>query len=78
MLFRSVLKSEDLYADTATTVQQVLAFLDLPEYQLSEYPNANPGAYQRVNESVRELLRDYFKPYNQELEEYLGRKFDWE
>lgn len=72
-----ILKSEDFYADVAATVQQVLAFLDLPEYQLSEYQNANPGAYQRVNESVRELLSDYFKSYNQELEEYLGRKFDW-
>jgi len=73
-----VLKSEDLYAGAAATVSQVLEFLDLPEYQLSEYQNANPGVYQRVNESIRELLSDYFKPYNQELEEYLGRKFDWE
>lgn len=73
-----VLKSEDLYAGAAATVKQVLAFLDLPEYQLSEYQNTNPGFYPRVNESVRNLLSDYFKPYNQELEEYLGRKFDWE
>jgi tetratricopeptide (TPR) repeat protein len=72
-----ILKSEDFYAGAATTVKQVLEFLDLPEYQLSEYQNANPGSYQRVNESVRDWLRDYFKPYNQELEEYLGRKFDW-
>jgi len=72
-----ILKSEDFYGNVGETVQQVLAFLDLPEYQLSEYQNANPGSYQRVNESVRELLIDYFKPYNQELEEYLGRKFDW-
>ncbi len=73
-----VLQSEDLYAGAATTVNHVLAFLELPEYQLSEYQNANPGSYQRVNQSVRHLLSDYFKPYNQELEEYLGRKFDWE
>ncbi len=72
-----ILKSEDFYENVGETVQQVLAFLDLPEYQLSEYQNANPGSYQRVNESIRELLSDYFKPYNQELEEYLGRKFDW-
>ncbi|MEG4321087.1 MULTISPECIES: tetratricopeptide repeat protein [unclassified Microcoleus] len=72
-----ILKSEDLYAGAAATVQQVLAFLQLPEYQLSEYQNANPGAYPLVNQSVRELLNDYFKPYNQELEEYLAIKFDW-
>ncbi|MEG4346628.1 tetratricopeptide repeat protein [Microcoleus sp. A003_D6] len=73
-----ILKSEDFYAGAATIVQQVLEFLDLPEYQLSEYQNANPGSYQRVNESVRDRLSDYFRPYNQELEDYLGRKFDWE
>ncbi|PSB52633.1 sulfotransferase [filamentous cyanobacterium Phorm 6] len=73
-----ILKSEDFYANAAATVQQVLEFLNLPEYQLSEYQNANPGSYLRVNESVRCCLSDYFKPYNQELEEYLGRKFDWE
>ncbi|MEG4535302.1 tetratricopeptide repeat protein [Microcoleus sp. D2_18a_D3] len=73
-----ILKSEDFYADAATTVKQVLEFLDLPEYQLSEYQNANPGSYQRVNESVRDRLSDYFRPYNHELEEYLGRQFDWE
>ena len=72
-----ILKSEDFYAGAAAIVQQVLEFLDLPEYQLSEYQNANPGSYQRVNESVRGRLSDYFRPYNQELEEYLGRQFDW-
>ena len=72
-----ILKSEDFYACAATTLKQVLEFLDLPEYQLSEYQNANPGSYQPVNESVRDWLRDYFRPYNQQLEEYLGRKLDW-
>jgi tetratricopeptide (TPR) repeat protein len=72
-----ILKSEDFYAGAATTVKQVLEFLDLPEYQLSEYQNANPGSYQPVNQSVRDWLRDYFRPYNQQLEEYLGRKLDW-
>ena len=72
-----ILKSEDFYAGAATTVKQVLEFLDLPEYHLSEYQNANPGSYQRVNESVRDRLSDYFRPYNQEVEEYLGRHFDW-
>ncbi|MEG4112181.1 MULTISPECIES: tetratricopeptide repeat protein [unclassified Microcoleus] len=72
-----ILKSEDFYAGAAAIVQQVLEFLDLPEYQLSDYQNANPGSYQPVNQSIRNWLRDYFRPYNQQLEEYLGRKFDW-
>ena len=73
-----ILKSEDFYAGAAATLKQVLEFLDLPEYQLSEYQNANPGSYPPVNQSIRDWLRDYFRPYNQQLEEYLRRKFDWE
>ncbi|MEG4475681.1 tetratricopeptide repeat protein [Microcoleus sp. M2_C2] len=73
-----ILKSEDFYAGAATTVKQVLEFLDLPEYQLSEYQNANPGSYQPIVRSVRDRLSDYFRPYNQELEQYFGRPFDWE
>lgn len=73
-----VLKSEDLYASAAETVDRVLEFLNLPEYRLSEYQNANPGIYRPASESVRRWLSNYFQPYNQQLEEYLGRKFDWE
>ena len=72
-----ILKSEDFYAGAATTVKQVLEFLDLPEYQLSEYQNANPGSYPPVNQSIRDWLRDYFRPYNQQLEEYLSTNFNW-
>ncbi|MEG3839904.1 tetratricopeptide repeat protein [Microcoleus sp. herbarium14] len=72
-----VLKSEDFYAGAATTVKQVLEFLDLPEYQLPEYQNANPGSYQPIGDGVRDWLKDYFTAYNQELEEYLGRRFNW-
>jgi hypothetical protein len=72
-----ILKSEDFYAGAAATVKQVLEFLDLPEYQLSEYQNANPGSYPPVNQSIRDWLRDYFRPYNQQLEEYLSTNFNW-
>ena len=72
-----VLKSEDFYAGAAATVRQVLEFLDLPEYQLPEYQNANPGSYQAINDSMRDWLSDYFRPYNQQLEDYLETKFNW-
>ncbi|MGL5063601.1 MAG: tetratricopeptide repeat protein [Microcoleus sp.] len=73
-----VLQSEDLYAGAAETVDRVLEFLNLPKYRLSEYQNANPGIYLPASESVRCCLRDYFQPYNQQLEEYLGMKFNWQ
>jgi hypothetical protein len=58
-----ILKSEDFYGNPPATMKQVHHFLNLPDHQLTEYRNYNPGSYQ---------------PYNRELEDYLGRKFNWE
>ncbi|MDJ0555728.1 MAG: tetratricopeptide repeat protein [Microcoleaceae cyanobacterium MO_207.B10] len=73
-----VLKSEDFYANPEASMQQVLKFLDLPEYQLSEYKNYNTGNYSPIDKSMRKNLKDYFQVHNHRLEEYLGMKFDWD
>ena len=73
-----ILKSEDFYANPEVSVQEVLKFLDLPEYQLSEYRNYNVGKYSQIDPSMRKNLNDYFRVHNQRLEEYLGMKFNWE
>jgi len=72
-----ILKGEDLYEKPAATMKQVFDFLGLPDYQLSEYKRFNPGYYKPIDDSTRQLLSDYFRPYNQRLEEFLGMKFDW-
>lgn len=73
-----ILKSEDLYANPSAVLSQSYRFLELPNYDLSDYQNANPGTYSRVSGDVYRKLSDFFRPYNQELETYLEMKFDWE
>jgi hypothetical protein len=34
--------------------------------------------YPALSPVLRQQLADFFRPYNQELEEYLGMKFNWE
>ena len=72
-----ILKSEDLYQNPDRVMSQVFAFLGLSECKLSEYPKVNAGSYNSVNADVRKTLAAYFKPYNQELEDYLQIKFNW-
>ena len=72
-----IVKSEDFYGDTALVMKKILEFLGLPEYYLPEYANSNPGIYSSVSESMRCWINDYFLPYNQQLEEFLGMNFDW-
>lgn len=73
-----ILKSEDLYSNPPALLSQVYRFLGLPDHVLPTYHNANPGTYAGASSDVRRQLSDFFRPYNQELETYLGRKFDWE
>ena len=73
-----ILKSEDFYLDPLQTMSQVFHFLDLPNCPLKNYPKVNAGSYNRVDPSLRATLAEYFAPYNQQLEEYLGMKFDWQ
>lgn len=35
------------------------------------------NGYTPLNYKMRDKLDDYFRPYNQELEQYLNRKLDW-
>ena len=72
-----ILKSEDFFANPETTVNQVFQFLGVEPYQLQEYRNQNKGNYPSVSQSISKTLSDYFRPYNQQLEEYLDRKFNW-
>ena len=72
-----ILKSEDFYSNPHRTMEQVYDFLGLPNYPLAKYPKINSGSYNPADEKIRNILRDYFEPYNQQLEEYLGMKFNW-
>jgi hypothetical protein len=73
-----IIKSEDLYASSASVVQQTFQFLDLPEYQLKNYPKHYPGNYKsKPSNEIRQALSEYFKPHNEQLEDFLGVKFNW-
>ena len=59
-------------------MEAVFEFLDLPNCTLEYYPKVNAGAYSQVEPGLRKTLSDYFAPYNQQLEDYLGINFEWE
>lgn len=73
-----ILKSETLFKDPSITMNQVHNFLKLSDYQLTNYRNSNPGTYPSVSNDLRRRIAAFYQPYNQQLEDYLGMKFDWE
>jgi len=55
----------------------VLKFLDLPAWELKEYEMYNSRKYPSMKEETRKFLKEYFKPYNDELYKFLGIDFGW-
>ncbi|MDJ0519854.1 MAG: tetratricopeptide repeat protein [Trichodesmium sp. MO_231.B1] len=73
-----ILRSEEFYQEPETTMEKVFNFLDLPKHQLQNYQKLNSGSYPNIPPLIYSTLSNYFQPYNQKLEEYLGMKFNWE
>lgn len=72
-----ILKSEDLFSEPQNTMKQVFDFLGVKTYQLAEYTKANSASYPNISDQEKKALENYFQPYNQKLENYLGREFNW-
>jgi len=73
-----VIKSEDLFEDPKAEVNKCFRFLGLDEFDLPKYRNFNPGNYGSADQKTRKFLDDFYKPYNKELYEYLGKDFGWD
>ena len=72
-----ILNSSDFYTKTPEVMNQVFSFLDLPNYELSEYRQYTKGSYSSIDKDLRKNLSDFFQPHNQKLEDYLGIKLNW-
>jgi len=73
-----ILKSEDFYSKTPEVYQQVLDFLGLSKFELNSFKVHRVGKHSAISAETRKKLADYFRPYNEQLYQLLGRNFDWE
>ncbi|MCT7952790.1 tetratricopeptide repeat protein [Ancylothrix sp. C2] len=73
-----ILQTEELAKNPEGTMKQVFNFLGVSEYRLPSYERLNEGSYSQRSDSLRQKLAEFFKPHNQRLEEFLGRKFNWD
>lgn len=73
-----IIKSEDLFSNPETTVNNVTNFLKIPKWSLKNYPKYNYYKDQSPMDSeIRKRLREYYKPHNESLSSLLGVSFDW-
>jgi hypothetical protein len=72
------INARDFFADPAGVARTAYQFLGLPDYEPVPMPVKNAGPPGTMSEATRETLRDFFRPLNQELYEYLDRDFGWQ
>ena len=70
--------SEELAANTDKTISEIFEFLEVPEQKISDLTKQNKIKYTKMKDSTREILINFFKPYNEELFDMIGSKFDWD
>lgn len=74
-----IIQSEEFFRNPDVIYNQTLKFLGLRHYNLSNYEPVKVGKYKsQLKSETREFLSAYFKPYNEELFQLIGRRFDWD
>ncbi|WP_428326202.1 sulfotransferase family protein [Nitrosopumilus sp.] len=73
-----IISSENLASNTRKTMNEIFSFLNLPEYDVPNIEKVNVSKKSKMNSKTREILLEFFKPYNEQLYDFLNKKFDWE
>ena len=73
-----ILATEDLRKNPQRTLDQIFNFLEVSPFQIKDLMDKNVGSYEKMDESTRKFLVEYFKPYNERLYKMLQRSFDWD
>jgi len=72
-----LIRSEDFYTDEQGVLQQVHEFVGVEPQIIDTDAFKGKKEYPVMLEETRHHLVEYFKPYNEELEDFTGRDFGW-
>ena len=75
-----IIKSEDFFQNPSKYYNDVLSFLNLPSVELQNYQPIGAGKYKnsKIVPSFRKKLVNFFKPYNEQLYQFLGVNYQWD
>jgi len=73
-----LIKSEDFFEHPTAVIKKVLIFLGISDlnWEVQSKKRYQKADYGKMNSSTRQYLSEYFAPYNQELYELTGLRFD--
>lgn len=74
----SILITEEMQAEPASTVDGIFQFLGLPPHKLERFDKHHRGRYDDQDQSrVRERMKAFFRGPNEQFFELIGRRLDW-
>lgn len=73
-----MISSEEFAKNTDSVLREIFEFLDVPHAKIKDYTKQNKRHYQPMKSETRNLLKEYFKPYNEKLYSLISKKFDWD
>jgi len=70
---------EELIKNPDDEINKIFTFLGIKKHTLHSYPPHNKASYDKsiINQKTIDDLYDFYQPYNNELEAFLGRKLPW-
>ncbi len=71
-------KTEDFKINPSKIYNETLEFLDLPKHELGEYKKIRERKYEKMSDTTKKDLLEFFKPYNDRLYKMTGKNFQWE
>ncbi len=73
-----ILESESFFTSPDNTMKKVYRFLGISDYIIRNYQTLNARKYDtEMKMETRKWLIEYFRPYNERLDKFLGIEFDW-
>jgi hypothetical protein len=73
-----IISFEEFLQNPEKIIQEALAFIGLPEFHNFNFKVGKKNNYLPLDPSLREELSDYFRSYNEELEAFLNKSFNWD
>lgn len=73
-----VVESESLFNDSQNTCNLIFDYLGIKQFELESFKKLNNSSISIINPTAKEILQEFYRPYNEELYSFLGYRMSWD
>jgi len=74
----AIIKSEEFFEQSQKTCDSIFEHLEIEPFKLKNFKKMNSSTTSHIKQETREMLLDFYKPYNKQLCDLLGCETIWE